>query len=441
MKLRIAWFTPFNKASAIGKFSQIVTNELSKKHKVDIWVPENRELLETKLNIISYKNFKNRINKYLTQYDICIYNMGDHLYNHKDIYETSINKRGVIILHDLVMHHFFTGYYFLVLKDKEKYTLDILKFYGKSAYKLAKNSVNNGINPIWEDDLKVVEYPLFEKAIDGSYGTVTHSNFIFDRVKKDYSNMLTKINLPFVATKSLYKNKQKKDEIILITTLGNVNPNKRIDKVVEAIAINPNLKKMVKYVVIGSLENIGYVKYVKELITKYNLSGTVELKGYLEEDKLHKYLSESDIVVNLRKPSMEGASWSVLEAMSYEKPVLVNDTGSFSELPDNSVIKIDLESKEVKRISEKLEALVLNPTLRKKIGKQARKIILTNFSPKGYCNRLEKFLFELMNNKPKFRLIDSASKVISEISNNDVHLNLDELVEEIDKVIKPSAIK
>lgn len=54
--MKIAWFTPFAKQSAIGYYSKLATEAIQKQYDVDIWVSnrDGDDLYFSKLNIIRY---------------------------------------------------------------------------------------------------------------------------------------------------------------------------------------------------------------------------------------------------------------------------------------------------------------------------------------------------------------------------------------------------
>ena len=63
------------------------------------------------------------------------------------------------------------------------------------------------------------------------------------------------------------------------------------------------------------------------------------------------YVQISDIVVQLRYPTAGETSAITLKIMGFGKPVIVSNVGSFSELPEDAVIKIDVNSNEEESIT------------------------------------------------------------------------------------------
>ena len=257
--MRIAWFTPFTKNSAIGKYSRVVTDGLSKSCEVDIWLSESDNLLPTKLKKVSYQS-SDDLSRRLSTYDFVIYNMGDYLNFHKDIYEVSKVNKGIIILHDFVMHHFFTGYYFQHKKDNNAYVRDMERFYGEAGARLALNSLSCKEVPIWDRD-DLIKYPLFEGVIEGAKGIIVHSKYFAEKVKPKFFGVIQVIYFPFDSFDEISSRCKSdrsglglpKDKIIIVT-IGHVNQNKRVDKVIEVLAEDKELAKKILYIVIGPYE-------------------------------------------------------------------------------------------------------------------------------------------------------------------------------------------
>ena len=81
------------------------------------------------------------------------------------------------------------------------------------------------------------------------------------------------------------------------------------------------------------------------------------------------YLSKADACVNLRFPNSEVCSKSLLEQMAYAKPVLAFNTGIFSEVPDDAIVKVDRE-KASEQIGGRIRLLIEDVDLRESIGRE-----------------------------------------------------------------------
>lgn len=407
--MKIAWFTPFFKKSAIGHYNQILTNELSKQISVDLWLSDNKELLSTNLKKIFYKA-SDELELKLSRYDLIVYNLGNYLGFHKEIYEVSQKYKGIIILHDFVLHHFFADYYLNYKKNQDDYLTDIKKYYGIKAKKTALDGIMGKRKPIWETE-DVFKYPLFEKAIENSIGVIACSDFLAKKIKFKFFRPVKTMYNPFYSKSKLILEKKtnKKDlslpkNKLILSTVGHVITTKKIEIIIKILGTNKNLAGKINYLVLGAEVDKEYSYYLKSLVKKYKLTKTVKFLGFLEDDLLHRYESVTDIFINLRFPFTGGASWSVIEEMNFAKPVIVSDTGFFSELSNESVVKIP-SGKEEESLLINLKKLISDEKLRKKIGKAGREFAIKSFRADIYSEKFRKFANEILFIKKFFNYV------------------------------------
>jgi len=419
--MKIAWFTPFNRQSGISRYSQTATNELVKHCQVDLWVSDNTDLLPTDLRICRYSTDKDFSPK-RKDYDYVIYNMGAHLGYHKAIYEASKVNKGVVILHDFVMHHFFAGYYLEHMRDKAAYLNAVDSLYGKFGRETAANSLNDNCRHVWETD-NVVDYPFFEKAIEGAMGVIVHSDFLAANARKRFLGPVGTIYLPFNPALISHHDTSKADlglpeDKLLIVTSGHINPNKKIDKVIEVLAENKDLAHQVTYVIVGSSDFEKYFSYLQSMVKENNLQNTVRFMGFQPDHVLDDYRLNADIFINLRFPAIEGASWSLVSELHYGKPVIVIDNGFYSEIRDGCLVKIKVSNLKT-GLCEALNKLVADRDMRVLIGEKGKQFALSNFTTEKYCHSFISFLEQVQGNQPVLQLVDRVGQELSTMGATD----------------------
>jgi glycosyltransferase involved in cell wall biosynthesis len=410
--MKIAWFTPFSTKSAIGKYSQIITEELAKTCEVDLWISDTAELLDTTLRVILFSSEGN-YQESLLAYDYVIYNLGNYLDFHKHIYNISCQHPGLVILHDFVMQHFFVGYHYG--KDEAQYIRDMDYYYGPEARRLAAESFKFKRVPLWETD-EVGKYPLFEKALAGARGVIVHSHFFGERVRNEYLGPVGVLYLPapFNAKKSDEASLTRQElgvptDKLLCLTLGHVNPNKRLDKTLQALGENPELAQKIFYVVIGPQVHQDYANSLHKLVKKYGLQNSVRFLGYQSDAALYAHMKNADAFINLRYPIIEGASWSLVEQLYFGKPTVVTNAGFYRELPSDCVIKVDPDQ-EVADLTAALRRLVQEPEFRQDLGQKALAYAREYFHVQKYCREFTSLLREVDSAAPALNLIDSVGK-------------------------------
>ncbi|HEY4496307.1 MAG TPA: glycosyltransferase family 4 protein [Candidatus Paceibacterota bacterium] len=174
-------------------------------------------------------------------------------------------------------------------------------------------------------------------------------------------------------------NDQKK-EIILITT-GRLVKKNAVGDIIEALKFLP---ENVKLLIVGTglLES-----FLKLQVIRYKLQDRVVFVGFVQPEKLPKYLWASDIFV---RPSLsEGLGNSFIEAMAAGLPIIGTPVGGIPDFlfpPERSDLSTDLRSNLVptgifcepnnpRSIAEKVKLLLADNPLRQKIIANAQKLV------------------------------------------------------------------
>jgi glycosyltransferase involved in cell wall biosynthesis len=348
----------------------------------------------------------------LENYDLVIYNFGNYLQYHREIFHVSRRWPGVCILHDIVMHHFFAAYYLEDLRSPAAYSLLMERLYGEDGAAAAARSL--GGEPVWESD-DVGRFPLFEEVVQGALGVVTHSEFFRKRVAANYIGPTRRIPLTYDAdTASPVLSRAQigvPEDRILMVTVGHVNPNKRIEAVIDAIGslgggMGPTAQR-VFYAILGPA-SAAYKRKLETAIRRNHLEDSVKFLGQASDEILRAHLSHADICVNLRYPATEGASASAIEEMLFGKPVIVTDTGFYSELPDDCVVKIDPARED--NLASVLSRLVAGPELRASLGAAAQRFAQSEFRAARYAKEIMDFAWEVRAARPLLTLADRVAK-------------------------------
>jgi len=414
--VKIAWFTPFSKRSAIARCSHAIVTELAKHATVDLWHAEPEDARATEVRTIRFSQSPEVDLATLAAYDLVVYNFGNYLPFHREIFHVSQRFPGLCVLHDFVMHHFFAEYYFEDLKNPQAYVLAMHRLYGAQGKSAAEEMLAGKGKRVWETD-EVVAYPFFEEVIRGAYGVITHSDFFREKVQKSYPGPVRKIYLPYdlgidgpTATRAELG---VPEESILMVTVGHVNPNKRIHAVIDALGHSAGIAQKVTYAVLGPYDK-GYYSTLMEAVKQHGLEASVRFLGYVPDDVLRAYITRADICINLRFPAIEGASASAIEEMLHGKPVVVTNTGFYGELPDDCVRKVEPEREE-EELAVALRQLVTDREARERMGERARNFAEEHFRAEVYVKEFLQFSSEVGNARPLFQLADRLAAELNQM--------------------------
>jgi glycosyltransferase involved in cell wall biosynthesis len=405
--MKVIIFCPVVIESAIARMSALVVEALlSQGHEVIVVRSESEKCQTEKIHhfatkIISWQTL-DKYSGIIQDADEVIYHVGNHYSFHEGcIYWMQIMP-GIICLHDFFLVHLFMGY---ASSNREK-AEHILKFwYGSENAELFFTLSAESLIDQTKDVM-----PMTEWVCSMARGVVIHSNWGADRVMKSCPGPVSLIPLAY-DVKNLSKNLPKNNKKIHILTVGHINPNKRVDKIIEAIGANSFLKDKVIYEIVGQItenENL----YLKELAGKYKVS--ISILGVVNEIALNELFLKADIVCCLRYPALEAASASAIESMLYAKPTICSDTGFYSEIPKGLIIKINPLKDEVKQISKAIKFLCLNLDQAKLMGKNAQRWARKTFRADNYARSIIK----MANLTIKVSPVIEAMEKISTIRNN-----------------------
>ena len=398
--MKIAWVTPFSKRSAIGRSGQHIVEALAATEDVEIICFEQDELHTSTARVRRFRTAGEVDSSALARYDVLFYNFGNYLPFHRHIYELSRRVPGVAIIHDIVLHHFFAAYCLEQLQSTEQY-LDLVKrYYGAQVCSRAMDSLNGRGGRIWETEA-VMDCPLFEPVLPGMEGVIVHSDFFRERVDKVFAGPTAKISLAYsIDTKRPVRSRREmglEDDSLVILTIGHVNPNKMITATIEALASLRTRIPKFRFVIAGP-SGREYRQQIDDSIRQHGMEDHVTLTGEVSDDDLQGYLRHSDLCVNLRYPTIEGASASAIEEMLYAKPAIVANVGFYAELPDDCVIKIDPHS--VPALRDALCSLAMDGARRVAMGEHARAYAEVEFSGKTYAAQALAFAAEVREARP-----------------------------------------
>ena len=97
-------------------------------------------------------------------------------------------------------------------------------------------------------------------------------------------------------------------------------------------------------------------------------------EGWVDESRLWALMAGSDVLVNLRHPTMGETSGSVIRGLSLGKPLVVSDVGWFSELPGDVALKVAPDDAEVETLTAALELLAARADVREAMGAAAAEL-------------------------------------------------------------------
>ncbi len=138
-----------------------------------------------------------------------------------------------------------------------------------------------------------------------------------------------------------------------------------------------------------------------------------EILGEVSDEALKAELEAADVVCGLRRPALEGASASAIEAMLSGRPLVVSDAGFFRDLPDELVFKVRADQ-EIEDLRRQLERLAGDRALGAATGRAAAAWAARTFSAGAYVEKLVPFLERVIRIQPLLRASGQLAEVLAE---------------------------
>jgi glycosyltransferase involved in cell wall biosynthesis len=368
--LRIAWATPWNIHSSTTMFSRCIVEELTNRgHTVHVIRTEFGEALGLEPLPMPEGVLPPRAaaavpnNELRLGYDAIVTNIGDNFPFYGAVFYLVGVAPFLSIIHDTVLTRLFSGFGIHAGATRAAALLTAARDAGL-------------VRQASED-------PLPEWFAGHSIAMVTHARHCVGRLRNACPGPV--VTLPLACPDSGNPPRRTLDGWFNVATIGCVNPNERVDTIVEAIGISPELRRRCRYKVIGAVEEAERVR-LEALAAEWELN-PIELTGWVAKDELERLIGETDAICCLRHPVLEGGSGSLLAALLAARPVLVSNQGVYSELPDNIVMKC-APGRETIDVARNLEFLVANPEIGRAIGERARAYVLQTHTSEKYVNAL-----------------------------------------------------
>ena len=256
--------------------------------------------------------------------DVAIYHVGNDPEAHGWIVEALRRRPGVVVLHELVLHHLVAGIT-LARGDAAGYLAAMEAEYGLAGRLLAYGVLDNRIPPLWET--RPQDFPLAGEILRLAQSLVVHSRYVEDGARAaGYEGPIARIPHPAWRRDSVSRPQGQ-----LIGCFGHVNESKRIPQLYAAFAQVRERLPEARLLLVG-----GASARLADLETP---DGVVR-EGYVDEERLWSLMESCDVVVSLRSPTMGETSGTVVRALSAGIPLVVSDVGWFSELSDAVAVKV-----------------------------------------------------------------------------------------------------
>ncbi len=386
--MKIGWATPRVQRSAIGRVSIVITDLLQKiGHDVTLigleWErPEGEPLHASNATTVFWRDLTP--DQMRADFDMIVVNVGDNFLFHGGIFHLLDHAPCVGIFHDFYLYNLFRGWLAAHGLSPEVAQRTIVDTYGAHAKETARLAVSETLTLA----ASARSVPMTEWIGRRCIGALAHAEFYANRLLASCAGPVSVADLPFQGRGVGELPKRDRSQIVALT-VGVMNPNKCVDRVIEALG-SDGLQGRIEYRLAGPIED-GERQRLEEIAADVGIKDLTIL-GSVSDQALRHELENADLICCLRNPVLEGASGSAIEGLLSGRPLIVSDAGFYAGLPDALVCKVPADIP-IASLAEKLRGLADDEDLRRTMGAKAREWATATFRSDRYVERLT----ELMN--------------------------------------------
>jgi hypothetical protein len=382
MKMRLAWLGPWNIRSAIASFGRLVVAELlQRNHDVTVFRTEvgsalNEPVLPTYARVENLHTIDGHTLS--RSFDGVIANIGNHYPFHGAIFDALEHCPCLLIFHDGMIAHLAAAWAHQAAAGERSLRTLVQRLYGPDSW------VDGTPYLDWAQiEKQAAARPMTEWLTTLAAGIVTHSAFWAPRMQAACSGRVDVLPLAF-PDNGMPPPRPHKGRLV-IATVGHINPNKRADQVLLAIASDPVLRDRCEYRLLGHIEE-GERERLECLSADLDLPPP-RFTGWLSDALLCAEMEEVNVISCLRYPALETGSASLVTAMYAARPTLVSWHGVYAEVPDDIVLPC-APGQEARDVAAHLRAILAKPDAALAMGQRARAHALQAHSAPNYVDQL-----------------------------------------------------
>jgi glycosyltransferase involved in cell wall biosynthesis len=308
-----------------------------------------------------------------------LYHIGNnHL--HRAIYDRALERPGVIVLHDAVLHHFFLG-----TLDEEAYVREFVYNYGDwhidLARRLWRNRARSGV------EARYFEYPMLRRIVERSKAVVVHNPAAARAVRRHmaHANVVEIPHLfaapqppPGYAVERVRSHMARASAAgFIFGVFGHLRESKRLPAVLRAFAAVRRAGARAALLIAGDFASSDLARCLDPLLRAPGILRA----GFLPEPEFWTYAAAVDACINLRYPAAGETSGIGIRLMGAGKPVITTASEESASIPDAAIIRIDHGVAEEAMLASLMLWLVEHQRYAREIGDRARRYLAERHDP------------------------------------------------------------
>jgi glycosyltransferase involved in cell wall biosynthesis len=314
-----------------------------------------------------------------------LYQMGNNEL-HQPVWEAALRVPGVLVLHDLVLHHFLLGRTLgRAPGDFGGYRAQLAADHGWVG-ELAAAPARWG----FVDTVVQFALPARRSLLRAQRGVLVHGAWAAEELRSEDPELRVRqvpmaVPLPPAADAAAGAAVRRRlgipERAPVLGSFGFQTPMKRTHVAVRALA-RPELASAHLLVAGEVSPHVGLAGLARQL----GVADRVHLLGYVDFAALEGAIAASDLCLNLRYPTAGETSASLLRILAVGRATIVNEYAQFRDLPDAAVVKVPLADAadpegEAEAMTARLSELLAAPEALARLGEAARAHVTREHDP------------------------------------------------------------
>jgi glycosyltransferase involved in cell wall biosynthesis len=175
----------------------------------------------------------------------------------------------------------------------------------------------------------------------------------------------------------------------LVLFVGRIVPHKGLDYLIDSAEFTP---PDICYLIVGRGE---YLSTLRRKAREKDLEKRIFFAGKVPSKRLPSYYAASDVFVLPSISRLEAFGLVVLEAMASGKPVIISNIPGVTELITDGEEGMHVEPMDAKDLGDKINQILSDEDLRKKMGQRGREKVEREFSWDKVASQIEEVYREV----------------------------------------------
>jgi len=310
--------------------------------------------------------------------DVALYHLGNNPL-HAETYRRALERPGVVVLHDAVLHHFLLG-----RLGQSEYLEEFAYNYGEARRATAAQ--------LWREragaaaDARYFEFPMLRRALERALAVVAH-NPQAAGMARDHAPDARVVEIPHLlqgpapppseAAVARYRRSLGfPPDAFLFGIFGYLRESKRLLPALDVLAGLRREDPRVAALVAGDFASAALERTAEPYFRE---PGALR-RPYLRERDFWLAAAAVDAGVNLRDPSAGETSGIAIRLMAMGKPVLMTDSPACARFPADACIRIARGVAERESLRQNVRLLMSAPEAAAAIGRRAAEYVRA-----GHC--------------------------------------------------------